>query len=123
MLYGDGMDGKQNVDNESTNTTSTTRRPTAVVVNAPTLSEGIFELFRITRAIDRTYDPGLTVPSSCRQIAPHTSAYTGRGYRLQGHASTCGIRVVRGSKADPYLVSAYPDPDVAVDDIVTEYLR
>lgn len=94
-MYAAPMNRKQVVDRESTHSSTTTRRPAAVVVASPILSGGAFELFRIARAM----------------------------IRAERYAPRCGVVVNRRSEADPTMICVLPDPRVPAGEVVTEYLR
>jgi len=116
------MNRKQSVDSEPTNSATADTATRQVVIDAPTLLDGMPELWRILVAIER-----------CRMTLPDRAAmFAGHGHSIaEGHdprtcpACTgygCGVLVTRASRLDRRLICALPDDDVRPGTIETEYL-
>jgi hypothetical protein len=118
------MTRNQVVDIRSTGSAPADTTSRTVVVDAPTLLEGMPELWRILVAIER-----------CRMSPAEVERgpWVGVGHTLaEGHDKrtcpactgyACGVTVTRASHIDPRLVCAIPDDSVLPGTIFTEYLR
>lgn len=93
-----------------------------LVIDAPTLLDGMPELWRILVAIERCR---LTIPD-------RAELWVGIGHDRTPHdprtcpactGYACGVLVTRASKLDRRLICALPDDDVKPGTIETEYLR
>jgi hypothetical protein len=117
------MNRKQTVDNEPTTSATADTATRLVVVDAPTLLDGMPELWRILVAIER-----------CRMGDGEVSRgpWIGIGHDVEGGHDprtcsvctgyACGVLVTRSSRLDRRLVCALPDDDVRPGTIETEYL-